>query len=142
MVKLGRNISVLCVPVLLLSGIYSGLYTGTQVMNASPGGLSLGGIPEGYSDCTPGGIRGKVLMVRNWTSVWDAIRSTPGTSPPHLSSRAGREKYGACVGKRQTKSDQGRKASVESLSTPPSRAGRDAPGRKMSLVTFFFLSYR
>ena len=84
----------------------------------------------------------KVFMVGNWTLVWDAIRSTPGTSPPHLSSRAGREKYGACVGKRQTKSDQGRKASVESLSTPPSRAGRDASGRKMSLVTFFFLSYR
>ena len=39
------------------------------------------------------------------------------------------------------KSDQGRKASVESLSTPPSRAGRDASSRKMVLVTFF-LSYR
>ena len=28
-------------------------------MNISPSGLSLGGILEGYSDCTPGGIRGK-----------------------------------------------------------------------------------
>ena len=28
-------------------------------MNVSPSSLSLGGIPEGYSDCTPGGIRGK-----------------------------------------------------------------------------------
>ena len=28
-------------------------------MNVSPSGLSLGGIPEGYSDCTLGGIRGK-----------------------------------------------------------------------------------
>ena len=28
-------------------------------MNVFPSGLSLGGIPEGYSDCTPGGIRGK-----------------------------------------------------------------------------------
>ena len=27
-------------------------------MNVSPSGLSVGGIPEGYSDCTPGGIRG------------------------------------------------------------------------------------
>ena len=43
---------------LLWSGIYSGLCTGTEVMNVSPSGLSLGGIPEGYSDCTPGGIRG------------------------------------------------------------------------------------
>ena len=33
----------------------------------------------------------KVLMVRNWTSVWDAIRSTPGASPPHFN---GRGKYG------------------------------------------------
>ena len=82
---------------------------------------------------------GKVFMVGNWTLVWDAIRSTPGASPAHLCSRVGREKYGACVGKRQTKSDQGRKASVENLSTPPSRAGRDASGRKMSLVTFFSL---
>ena len=37
------------VPVLLWSGIYSGLCTGTQVMNVSPSGLSLGGILEGYS---------------------------------------------------------------------------------------------
>ena len=28
-------------------------------MNVSPSGLSLGGILEGYSDCTLGGIRGK-----------------------------------------------------------------------------------
>ena len=32
---------------------------GTQMMNVSPRGLSLGGILEGYSDCTLGGIRGK-----------------------------------------------------------------------------------
>ena len=54
----------------------------------------------------------KVLMVRNWTSVWDAIRSTPGASPPHLSGRTGRDEYGACIGKGQTKSDQRRKALV------------------------------
>ena len=52
----------------------------------------------------------KVLMVRNCSSVWDAIRSTPGTSPPHLCGRTGRDEYGACVSKRQTKSDQGREA--------------------------------
>ena len=28
-------------------------------MNVSPSSLSLGGIPEGYSNCTPGGIRDK-----------------------------------------------------------------------------------
>ena len=47
------------VMVLLWSGIYSGLCPGTQVMNVSPSGLSLGSIAEGYSDCTPGGIRSK-----------------------------------------------------------------------------------
>ena len=54
----------------------------------------------------------KVLMVRSWTSVRDAIRSTPGASPPSLSGRAGKGEHGACVGEQQTKSDQGRKASV------------------------------
>ena len=37
----------------------------------------------------------KVLMMRNWTSVRDAIRSTLGASPPHLSGRTGRDEYGA-----------------------------------------------
>ena len=54
----------------------------------------------------------KVLLVRNWTLVWDAIRSTPGASPPHLGGRTRKDKYGTCVSKGQTKSDQGRKASV------------------------------
>ena len=36
------------------------------------------------------GNEAKVLMVRNCTSTWDAIRSTPGASPPHLSGRTGR----------------------------------------------------
>ena len=54
----------------------------------------------------------KVLMMRNWTSVWDAIRSTPGASPPHLGGRTGRDEYGACVSKGQTKSDQKRKTLV------------------------------
>ena len=62
-VMLGRNILILCsalydLPV-LCSGIYSGLCTGTQEMTVSPSGLRLGGIPEGYSDCTSVGIRGK-----------------------------------------------------------------------------------
>ena len=47
------------VPVLLWSGIYSGSCTGTQVTNVSPSSLRLGGIPEGYSDSTLGGIRGE-----------------------------------------------------------------------------------
>lgn len=55
---------------------------------------------------------GKVLMVRSWTLVWDAIRYTLGASPPRLGGGTRRDEYGACVGKGQTKSDQGRKASV------------------------------
>ena len=37
--------------------------------------------------------RGKIkgLVVRNSKSIWDAIRSTPGASPPHLSGRTGRD---------------------------------------------------
>ena len=54
----------------------------------------------------------KVLMVTSWTSVRDAIRSTPGASPLHLGGRTGRDEYDDCVSKGQTKSDQERKASV------------------------------
>ena len=32
------------------------------------------------------------LKVKSWTSDRDAIRSTPGTSPPHLGGRTGRVK--------------------------------------------------
>ena len=53
------HFSFMFVSVLLWSGIYSGSCTGTQVTNVSPSSLSLGGILEGYSDCTLGGIRGK-----------------------------------------------------------------------------------
>ena len=59
-----------------------------------------------------------------------AIRSVPGASPPHLGGRAGRNEYGARICKGQTKSDQGRNALLESLSTPPSRAGRVTSGGK------------
>ena len=61
----------------------------------------------------------KVLMVKSWTSIRDAIRSTPGASPPRLGGRAGRDKYIACIGKGQTKSDQEGKAfGVKSVYTP------------------------
>ena len=52
----------------------------------------------------------KVLMVRSWMSVIDAIRSTPGAFLLHLGGRIGRDEYVTCVGKGQTKSDQERKA--------------------------------
>ena len=54
----------------------------------------------------------KVLMVRSWMSVRDAIRPTPGASTPRLGGRTRRDEYVTCVGKGQTKSDQERKALV------------------------------
>ena len=48
-------------------------------------------------------------MVKSWTSGRDAIKSTPGTSPPHLGGRTGRVEDGACVGKGQTNFDQKKK---------------------------------
>ena len=57
--------------------------------------------------------------VKGWTSVRDAIRSTPGASPPRLGGRTGRDECDACVGKGQTKSDQEGKAfGVTSVYTP------------------------
>ena len=95
--------------VLLWSGIYSGSCTGTQVMNIVPSGLSLGGIPEGYSDCTPGGIRGngeELEVSEGCHQVYPRCIPTP------LGGRTGRDEYSTCIGKGQIKSDQERKALV------------------------------
>ena len=54
----------------------------------------------------------KVLIVRSWMSVRDAIRPTPDVSPPRLGGRTGRDEQVICISKGQTKSDQGRKALV------------------------------
>ena len=51
------------------------------------------------------------IKQRSWwyetKSIWDAISSTPGASPPCLNGRV-RKAEGTCVIKGQTKSDQGR----------------------------------
>ena len=60
----------------------------------------------------------KVLM-KSWTSVRDAIRSSPGAFPPCLGGRTGRDEYDTCVSKGQTKSAQEGKAfGVKSVYTP------------------------
>ena len=106
--------------------------------SVSPSGLAW----EAFCKVTLIAPRGaSEVMVKSWTSVRDAIRSTPGASPPHLDGRTRRDEYGACIGKGQIKSNQERKALVLNLSTPPSRVGRDASNRKRALVAFF-LSYR
>ena len=62
------------IAILSWSGTYSGLCTGTQLMNISPSSLSLDGILEGFSDCNLGGIRASmVLMEKSWMSGRDAI---------------------------------------------------------------------
>ena len=66
----------------------------------------------------------KVLMVRSWTSVKDAIMSTPDASPPHLGGRSGRHEYGSCVSRGQTKSDQERKALVSKGQTKSDQEGK------------------
>ena len=108
-----KHLSFMFVPVLLWSGAYSGLCTGTQVTNVSPSGLAWEAfrkvaliVPQVASEASKG------LMVRSWTSVRDAVRSTPGASPPCLTGRTGRDEYVTCIGKGQTESDQGRKALV------------------------------
>ena len=98
--------------ILLWSGIYLGLCT--QVMKMFPPAVLSW---EAFRKVTLIAPRvaseaSKVLMVRSWTSVRDAIRSTPGASPPPLSGSTRRDMYVACVGKGQTKSDQERKALV------------------------------
>ena len=48
----------------------------------------------------------KVLTMRKWALVWDAIKSTPGASPPCLGDRARWDEWGTYIGKGKTKSDQ------------------------------------
>ena len=76
------------------------------------------------------GNQGKVLIVRNWTSIWDAIRPTPGASPPLLSGRTGRDDSETPVSVRD-RLTLAREGSLggRPVSTP-SRAWRDASGRK------------
>ena len=64
-------------------------------------------------------VASEASEVKSWTSVRDAIRSTPGASPPRLSGRTGRDERDACIGKGQTKSNQEGKAfGVKSVYTP------------------------
>ena len=86
-----EHLSFMFIPVLLWSGIYSVSCTGTQVTNVSPSGLAWEAFWKVTLIATQvASEESKVLMIRNWTSVWDAIRSTPGASPPHLGGRTGR----------------------------------------------------
>ena len=51
-----------------------------------------------------------VVELGGTSTARDAIRSTPGASPLHLGGRTGRDEYDDCVSKGQAKSDQEGKA--------------------------------
>ena len=76
---LGCCLSLYDSPLLLRSALYSGMCPGTLKTEASPGSTSLGNIPG-----TTLASQTNVLVVRNWKSVWDAIRPTPGAPLPRL----------------------------------------------------------
>ena len=64
-------------------------------------------------------VASEASKAKSWTSVRDAIRSTPGASPPRLGGRTWRDECDACVGKGQTKSDrEGKAFGVKSVYTP------------------------
>ena len=99
-----EHLSFMFVSVLLWSGIYSKSCTGTQVMRMFlPRVLAW----EAFQKVTLIAPRvaseaSKVLIVRSWTSVRDAIRSTSGASPPCFGGRTRRDEYVTCVGKGQS----------------------------------------
>ena len=108
-----KHLSFMFVSVLLWARIYSGSCTDTQVTNFSPNCLAW----EAFQKVTliapwVASEAKKLLMVRSWTSIRDAIRSTPDTSPPRLGGRTRSDEYCVCVGKGQIKSNQERKALV------------------------------
>ena len=72
-------------PFLLWSGLYPWMYTSTRKMDVSSSSTNLGNIPKSYS-APPQVTSEKRANQRSWwygtKSVWDAIRSSPGASPP------------------------------------------------------------
>ena len=80
MVMVGRNISVLCSYQSYCGQEYTQGHAQALVINVSPSGLAW----EAFWKVTL--IAPQVaseVMVKSWKSVRDAIRSTPGASPPH-----------------------------------------------------------
>ena len=81
----------------------------------------------------------KVLMVRYWTLAWDAIRSTPGASPPHLGGRARRDEYGTCIAKGQTSLTREGKIRCEVWQHPHLEQGETPPVERWRWLLFFLL---
>ena len=85
-------------------------------------------------------------MVRNWKSIWDAIRYFPVAYLLHLNGRmrrADRNKEGTCVSRGQAKSDQGRKASMKVYLHPDlEKGGMPLVGKTTAMDATFPLSFR
>ena len=73
------------------------------------------------------GNQAKVLMVRNWTSIWDAIRSIPAASPPHLRGRTRRDSNEKPAFIRDRLTPASKEAWVEHLSLHPHLEQRGMP---------------
>ena len=116
---------------------------GTYKMAASPSGPSLGNIPGKLLCSSPDGIRGKGQS-NKYLGVWE-LKISLGCHqvyPWCLHDRTGRDEYTACVSKGQTKSDQGKKALVQSLLHPHLKQGGMPPvERSHGCRCRFVLSY-
>ena len=89
------------------------------------------------------GNQGKVLIVRNWTSIWDAIRPTPGASPPLLSGRTGRDDSETPVSVRDRLTLAREGSLVEDLSPHHlERGGTPLVEKSHCTGHCFFLSYK
>ena len=131
------------IAILSWSGTYSGLCTGTQLMNISPSSLSLDGILDGFSDSNLGGIRANmVLMVKSWMSGRDAIhQSTHGTFPHCLSRRTGRDVYSACVSKDRLSLTWKEKLWTKICLQPHLKQGRTSPVERWHWSLFLSLTH-
>ena len=129
------------VSVLLWSGIYSGSCIGTQVTRMFPPAVLAWEAFRKVTLIAPwvASEASKVLMVRNWTSVRDAIRSTLSASPPRLGGRTGRDEYVACISKGQTKSNQEKKLWCQVCLHPHLEQGETPPVERWHWSLFSLL---
>ena len=106
-----------------------------------PQWFSLAGIPEGYSDCTQvASEASKVVTVRSWTSVRDAIRPTPGASPPvSMAGQGGTSRLPALV---RDRSDREGKLWCKVCLQPHLEQGGTPPVERWHWSLFFSLTDR
>lgn len=122
---LGGGSSLYDSPFLLWSGLCAGVCTDTRGTDASQG-PSLGSILGNYSGKSSKGLGGKELAIN--LGCHQGLRLVH-LHPASVVEPGGMNKAPMLVRDRLNLTKEG-KASVESLSTSPSRAGKDASGGK------------